>query len=131
MYSLLFYIVKIAKPFIKKKLCCVVALLLLVFHYLFLILEIEILHLLLDGNKRRYQLRKKIAVEKIALEDAITEHNATVREADKLPSPNKFLAEDNHSWPWECKYTHLKTLNSNLLMHTPSYRCKIIDNSLM
>ncbi|ROI26658.1 hypothetical protein DPX16_21601 [Anabarilius grahami] len=40
------------------------------------------------GNKRRHQLRRKIAVEKKALEVAINDHNATVGEAEKLPSPN-------------------------------------------
>ncbi|KAI9524963.1 hypothetical protein NQZ68_012473 [Dissostichus eleginoides] len=54
------------------------------------------------GNKRRHKLRKKIAEEKKALEDAITEHTAVVGEADKLPPPNELLAEDNYSWKWEC-----------------------------
>ncbi|KAI4801695.1 hypothetical protein KUCAC02_019573 [Chaenocephalus aceratus] len=54
------------------------------------------------GNKRRHKLRKKIVEEKKALEDAITEHNAVAGEADKLPPPNKLLAEDNYSWKWEC-----------------------------
>ncbi|KAK1875419.1 Serine/threonine-protein kinase Nek5, partial [Dissostichus eleginoides] len=54
------------------------------------------------GNKRRHKLRKKIVEEKKALEDAITEHNAVVGEADKLPPPNELLAEDNYSWKWEC-----------------------------
>ncbi|XP_035006830.1 uncharacterized protein LOC118103835 [Hippoglossus stenolepis] len=55
-----------------------------------------------DGNKRRHQLRKKIVVEKKALEDAIIKHNAAVEEADKLPPPNELLANDNYSWQWEC-----------------------------
>ncbi|XP_029916449.1 uncharacterized protein LOC115365531 [Myripristis murdjan] len=55
-----------------------------------------------DGNKRRHQLRKKIAAEKRALEDAITKHNAVLGETDKLPPPNELLAEENYSWPWEC-----------------------------
>ncbi|XP_069378862.1 uncharacterized protein [Paralichthys olivaceus] len=55
-----------------------------------------------DGNKRRHQLRKKIAVEKKALEDAFAQYNAVVEEADKLPPPNKLLANDNYSWQWEC-----------------------------
>ncbi|XP_048012174.1 uncharacterized protein LOC125245541 isoform X4 [Megalobrama amblycephala] len=54
------------------------------------------------GNKRRHQLRRKIAFEKKALEVAINDHNATVGEAEKLPSPNELLAVDNYSWPWEC-----------------------------
>ncbi|CAM4714890.1 unnamed protein product [Leuciscus chuanchicus] len=56
------------------------------------------------GNKRRHQLRRKIAVEKKALEVAISDHNATVGEVEKLPPPNELLAVDNYSWPWECKY---------------------------
>ncbi|KAE8293445.1 hypothetical protein D5F01_LYC08557 [Larimichthys crocea] len=56
------------------------------------------------GNKRRHQLRRKIAVEKKALEVAISEHNAAVGEVEKLPPPNELLAVDNYSWPWECKY---------------------------
>ncbi|XP_034556273.1 uncharacterized protein LOC117824805 isoform X2 [Notolabrus celidotus] len=55
-----------------------------------------------DGNKRRHQLRKRIAAEKKALEDAISKRNAVVGEADKLPPPSELLAEDNYSWPWEC-----------------------------
>ncbi|XP_053714118.1 uncharacterized protein LOC128770083 [Synchiropus splendidus] len=55
-----------------------------------------------DGNKRRHLLRKKISVEKRSLEDAITKYNAVVPETGKLPSPNKLLAEENYSWPWEC-----------------------------
>ncbi|KAE8276998.1 hypothetical protein D5F01_LYC22528 [Larimichthys crocea] len=54
------------------------------------------------GNKRRHQLRRKIAVEKKALEVAISEHNAAVGEVEKLPPPNELLAVDNYSWPWEC-----------------------------
>ncbi|KAK7128352.1 hypothetical protein R3I94_016807 [Phoxinus phoxinus] len=54
------------------------------------------------GNKRRHQLRKKIAVEKKALEVAINDHNATVGEVEKLPPSNELLAVDNYSWPWEC-----------------------------
>ncbi|TKS92484.1 hypothetical protein D9C73_025314 [Collichthys lucidus] len=54
------------------------------------------------GNKQRHQLRRKIAVEKKALEVAINEHNAAVREVEKLPPPNELLAVDNYSWPWEC-----------------------------
>ncbi|CAM4491361.1 unnamed protein product [Leuciscus chuanchicus] len=54
------------------------------------------------GNKRRHQLRKKIAVEKKALEVAINDHNASVGEVEKLPPPNELLAVDNYSWPWEC-----------------------------
>ncbi|KAF4116508.1 hypothetical protein G5714_003997 [Onychostoma macrolepis] len=54
------------------------------------------------GNKRRHQLRRKIAVEKKALEVAINDHNATVGEVEKLPPPNELLAVDNYSWPWEC-----------------------------
>ena len=65
---------------------------------------LNILFHILDGNKRRHQLRKKIVVEKKALEDAITKHNAAVEEADKLPPPNELLANDNYSWQWECKY---------------------------
>ncbi|MEQ2223653.1 hypothetical protein ILYODFUR_038805, partial [Ilyodon furcidens] len=38
------------------------------------------LHRQSDGNKRRHQLRKKIAAEKRALEDAITKHNAVMGE---------------------------------------------------
>ncbi|TKS91147.1 hypothetical protein D9C73_025281 [Collichthys lucidus] len=56
------------------------------------------------GNKQRHQLRRKIAVEKKALEVAINEHNAAVGEVEKLPPPNELLAVDNYSWPWECKY---------------------------
>ncbi|KAG1943764.1 hypothetical protein F2P79_014877, partial [Pimephales promelas] len=56
------------------------------------------------GKKRRHQLRKKIAVEKKALEVAINDYNATVGEVEKLPPPNELLAVDNYSWPWECKY---------------------------
>lgn len=52
---------------------------------------------ILDSNKRRHQLRKKIAVEKKAFEDAITRHNAVVGEAEKLPPPNDILAEDNYT----------------------------------
>ncbi len=59
---------------------------------------------ILDGNKRRHQLRKKIAAEKRALEDAITKRNAVMGETDQLPPPNELLAEENYSWPWECKY---------------------------
>lgn len=59
---------------------------------------------ILDGNKRRHQLRKKTDAEKRALEDAITKRNAVMGEADKLPPPNELLAEENYSWPWECKY---------------------------
>ncbi|KAK1904108.1 Glycerol metabolism operon regulatory protein [Dissostichus eleginoides] len=44
----------------------------------------------------------QIAEEKKASEDAITEHNAVVGEADKLPPSNELLAEDNYSWKWEC-----------------------------
>ncbi|XP_041841216.1 uncharacterized protein LOC121639787 [Melanotaenia boesemani] len=55
-----------------------------------------------DGNKRRHQLRKKIAEEKRALEDAITKRNAAMGETDKVPLPNELLAEENYSWPWEC-----------------------------
>ncbi|KAG7499900.1 hypothetical protein JOB18_002397 [Solea senegalensis] len=54
------------------------------------------------GNKRRHQLRKKIALEKKALEVAINDHNTTVGEVGKLPPPNELLAVDNYSWPWEC-----------------------------
>ncbi|XP_028440127.1 uncharacterized protein LOC114559580 isoform X2 [Perca flavescens] len=54
------------------------------------------------GNKRRHQLRRKIAVEKKALEVAINDHNATMGEVEKLPPPNELLAVDNYSWPWEC-----------------------------
>lgn len=54
------------------------------------------------GNKRRHQLRKKIAVEKKALEVAINDHNSTVGDTEKLPPPNELLAVDNYSWPWEC-----------------------------
>ncbi|XP_058625548.1 uncharacterized protein LOC131536554 [Onychostoma macrolepis] len=54
------------------------------------------------GNKRRHQLRRKIAVEKKALEVAINDHNATVGEVEKLPPPNELLDVDNYSWPWEC-----------------------------
>ncbi|KAF4101009.1 hypothetical protein G5714_019205 [Onychostoma macrolepis] len=49
------------------------------------------------GNKRRHQLRRKIAVEKKALEVAINDHNATVGEVEKLPPPNELLAVDNYS----------------------------------
>ncbi|RVE71028.1 hypothetical protein OJAV_G00069940 [Oryzias javanicus] len=55
-----------------------------------------------DGNKRRHQLRKKIASEKRALEDAIRKRNADLDESDKLPSADALLAVDNYSWPWEC-----------------------------
>lgn len=55
----------------------------------------------LDGNKRRHQLSKRIAAEKKALEDAITEYNAIVREADRLPPPNQLIADDDYSWQWE------------------------------
>ncbi|XP_053699907.1 uncharacterized protein LOC128746703 [Synchiropus splendidus] len=61
-----------------------------------------------DGNKRRHLLRKKISVEKRSLEDAITKYNAVVPETGKLPSPNKLLAEENYSWPWECHGDMLK-----------------------
>ncbi|MEY6150786.1 hypothetical protein WJE43_25215, partial [Salmonella enterica subsp. enterica serovar Corvallis] len=44
------------------------------------------------GNKRRHQLRKKIAAEKRALEDAITKHYAVMGGTDKLPLPNELLA---------------------------------------
>ncbi|TKS90332.1 hypothetical protein D9C73_024464 [Collichthys lucidus] len=54
------------------------------------------------GNKQRHQLRRKIAVEKKALEVAINKHNAAVGEVEKLPPPNELLAVDNYSWPWEC-----------------------------
>ncbi|KAE8278138.1 hypothetical protein D5F01_LYC23778 [Larimichthys crocea] len=54
------------------------------------------------GNKQRHQLRRKIAVEKKALEVAINEHNAAVGGVEKLPPPNELLAVDNYSWPWEC-----------------------------
>ncbi|KAL1261585.1 hypothetical protein QQF64_006850, partial [Cirrhinus molitorella] len=54
------------------------------------------------GNKQRHRLRRKIAVEKKALEVAINDHNATVGEDEKLPPPNELLAVDNYSWPWEC-----------------------------
>ncbi|XP_032365742.1 uncharacterized protein LOC116683353 [Etheostoma spectabile] len=54
------------------------------------------------GNKQRHQLRRKIVVEKKALEVAINDHNATVGEDEKLPPPNELLAMDNYSWPWEC-----------------------------
>lgn len=64
----------------------------------------NVLFHILDGNKRRHQLRKKIAAEKRALEDAITKRNAVMEETDKLPPPNELLAEENYSWPWECKY---------------------------
>jgi len=60
--------------------------------------------LIVGGNKRRHQLRRKIVVEKKALEVAINDHNATVGEVEKLPPPNELLAVDNYSWPWECKY---------------------------
>ncbi|MEQ2180284.1 hypothetical protein GOODEAATRI_034376, partial [Goodea atripinnis] len=49
-----------------------------------------------DGNKGRHQLRKKIAAEKRALEDAITKHNAVMGGTDKLPLPNELLAEENY-----------------------------------
>jgi len=42
--------------------------------------------LIVGGNKRRHQLRKKIAVEKKALEVAINDYNATVGEVGKTPS---------------------------------------------
>ncbi|TKS88108.1 hypothetical protein D9C73_022232 [Collichthys lucidus] len=54
------------------------------------------------GNKQRHQLRRKIAVEKKALEVAINEHNAAVGEVEKLFPPNELMAVDNYSWPWEC-----------------------------
>ncbi|KAF6715261.1 hypothetical protein FQA47_005410 [Oryzias melastigma] len=57
-----------------------------------------------DGNKRRHQLRKKIAAEKRALEDAITKWNSDSFEINKLPSSDAILAEENYSWPWACKY---------------------------
>lgn len=60
--------------------------------------------LTVGGNKRRHQLRQKIAVEKKALEVAINDHNAAVGEVERLPPPNELLAVDNYSWPWECKY---------------------------
>ncbi|KAM4530957.1 uncharacterized protein PAE49_023263 isoform 3-T4 [Odontesthes bonariensis] len=54
------------------------------------------------GSKRRHILRKKIAAEKKALDDAIVDYNTVVGDADKLPPPDEFLVEDNFSWPWEC-----------------------------
>lgn len=86
------------------------------------------LFLIVGGNKRRHQLRRKIAVEKKALEVAINDHNATVGEVEKLPPPNELLAVDNYSWPWECKYFLWNALNTNCLMHTSwckyGIRCK-------
>ena len=73
---------------------------------------------IVGGNKRRHQLRRKIAVEKKALEVAINDHNVTVGEAEKLPPPNELLTVDNYSWPWECKYFLWNALNTNCLMHT-------------
>ncbi|XP_061578683.1 hyaluronidase PH-20-like [Cololabis saira] len=53
-----------------------------------------------DGNKQR--LRKKIAVAKKAFEEAVTEYNAVVGEAEKLPLPNDFLTENNDYRQSEC-----------------------------
>ena len=61
---------------------------------------------ILDGNKRRHLIRKKISDDKKALEEAITQYNALVGQHEKLPPPNELLAEDNYSWKWECKYFH-------------------------
>ncbi|XP_023816114.1 uncharacterized protein LOC111948256 isoform X1 [Oryzias latipes] len=55
-----------------------------------------------DGNKRRHLLRKKIATEKRALDDAITKRNTDLSETEKLPSSDVLLAHENYFWPWEC-----------------------------
>ena len=78
---------------------------------------------IVDGNKRRHQLRKKIAAEKKALEDAITKRNAVMGETDKLPPPNELLAEENYSWPWECKYIrHVYSCLHILLAYLNSHK---------
>uniref|UniRef100_A0AAV2J5W2 Ion transport domain-containing protein n=1 Tax=Knipowitschia caucasica TaxID=637954 RepID=A0AAV2J5W2_KNICA len=50
------------------------------------------------GNKGRQKQRRKIAQEKVQLEEAIGEYNGKT----PLPSANEVLAEDHYSWPWGC-----------------------------
>ncbi|XP_062414077.1 uncharacterized protein LOC134122785 isoform X1 [Pungitius pungitius] len=54
------------------------------------------------GSKQRHKLRKKIAAEKIALDEAIADYNTVVGDADKLPPPDELLVKENFSWPWQC-----------------------------
>lgn len=64
----------IVKPYLLWCFCAVIVL--VHTHFVFLIV---------GGNMRRHQLRRKIAVKRKALEVAINGHNATVGDVEKLP----------------------------------------------
>ena len=53
-----------------------------------------------DGNKRRYQIKRKIVEDKAALTAAIVQLHEQQAEF-RLPIVDELLNTDNFVWPWE------------------------------
>lgn len=58
---------------------------------------------LLDSNKRRHKIRRKINEDKSTLAAAIEDFNE--QSVHQLPSVDELLTADHFQWPWECPDT--------------------------